>query len=51
MDIYNSKYLMKLVCKYFKKNLANVKQEYKTIIEDQKEELESLKKYAVHLLS
>ncbi len=44
MDIYNSKYLMKLVCKYFKKNLANVKQEYKTIIEDQKEELESLKK-------
>lgn len=43
-DIYNSQYLMKLVCKYFKKNLVNVEQEYKTIIEEQKEELESLKK-------
>ena len=39
-DIYNSEYLMKLVCKYFKKNTKNVEQEYKTLTT----ELDSLKK-------
>lgn len=42
-DIYNSQYLMKIVCKYFKKNRVNIEQEYKTIIEE-KEEIESLKR-------
>ena len=39
-DIYNSKYLMRLVCKYFKKNLKKAEQEYKTLTT----ELDELKK-------
>lgn len=39
-DIYTSKYLMKLVCKYFKKNSKDVEQEYKALTT----ELEQLKR-------
>lgn len=39
-DIYNSKYLMRLVCKYFQKNSKRVEQEYKTLTT----ELDELKK-------